>query len=106
MGLPLDLVSRDVLIPRVDTELLAERAIRPAAGGREGARVLDLCAGSGCVGLAIAATVPTCRAVLADCPRGRLVPASRTSGRNGLNARVACCAGRRPAGPPARPVGL
>ena len=78
-GLPMS-VSRDVLIPRVDTELLAGVAIgllaenppkgRPlelssqAPGNR--ARLLDLCAGSGCVGIAVAANVPDCRVVLAD----------------------------------------
>ena len=62
-GLPLD-ISSDVLIPRSDTEVLAERAILRARAAGEGGRVLDLCAGSGCVGLAVAANVPACRVVL------------------------------------------
>ena len=49
-GLPLN-ISNDVLIPRIDTEVLAERGILRARAAGEGARVLDLCAGSGCVGL-------------------------------------------------------
>lgn len=61
-GLPLD-ISSDVLIPRSDTEVLAERAILRARAAGEGGRVLDLCAGSGCVGLAVAANVPACRVV-------------------------------------------
>jgi len=52
-GLPLD-ISRDVLIPRPDTEVLAEQAIGYIKTLGE-CRVLDLCAGSGCVGLAVAA---------------------------------------------------
>ncbi len=44
--------------PASDTEVLAERAILRAQAAGEGARVLDLCAGSGCVGLAVAANVP------------------------------------------------
>ena len=64
-GLSLD-VSRDVLIPRLDTELLAERGILKARESGEGARILDLCAGSGCVGLAIAANAPECRVVLGE----------------------------------------
>lgn len=47
-GLPLD-ISRDVLIPRPDTEVLAEQAIGYIKTLGE-CRVLDLCAGSGCVG--------------------------------------------------------
>ena len=52
-GLTLD-VSGDVLIPRMDTEMLVERTILRARAAGEEARVLDLCAGSGCVGLAVA----------------------------------------------------
>ena len=88
-GLPLD-ISRDVLIPRMDTELLAERAILLARAAGEGARVLDLCAGSGCVGLAVAANVPACRAVLADVSEGAIQVCKRNVRRNDLNARVAC----------------
>ena len=40
-GLTLD-VTPDVLIPRMDTEVLAERAILLARADGEGARVLDL----------------------------------------------------------------
>lgn len=88
-GLPLD-ISRDVLIPRMDTELLAERGILKARESGEGARVLDLCAGSGCVGLAVAANVPGCRAVLAELSEGALRVCKQNVRRNGLNARVTC----------------
>ena len=88
-GLPLDL-SRDVLIPRSDTEVLAERAIALARAAGEGARVLDLCAGSGCVGLAVASQVPTCRVVLADVSEAALRLCKQNVRRNGLNARVTC----------------
>ena len=64
-GLPLT-IDETVLIPRVDTEVLAGEAIRlmKLRGGKT--RLLDLCAGSGAIGLAIAANVPDCRIVLAD----------------------------------------
>lgn len=88
-GLPLD-ISRDVLIPRIDTELLAERAILLARAAGEGARVLDLCAGSGCIGLAVAANVPTCRVVLADVSEGALRVCKQNVRRCGLNAQVVC----------------
>lgn len=78
-GLPLD-ISREVLIPRSDTEVLAERAILLTRAAGDGARVLDLCAGSGCVGLAVAANAPDCRVVLADLSEGRCASVSRTSG--------------------------
>ena len=64
-GLPIT-VSNAVMIPRVDTELLAQVAIGLVKQQDRHARVLDLCTGSGCVGLAVAANVPECRLVLAD----------------------------------------
>ena len=88
-GLTLE-VNRDVLIPRMDTELLAERAILLARAAGEGARVLDLCAGSGCVGLAVAANVPGCRVVLADLSEGAVKTCKRNIRRCDLNARVTC----------------
>lgn len=88
-GLPLD-ISRDVLIPRADTELLAERAIALVRAAGEGARVLDLCAGSGCVGLAVADNVPNCRCVLCDISEAALKVCKQNVRRNNLNARVTC----------------
>lgn len=88
-GLPLD-ISQDVLIPRADTEVLAERGIVKAKQAGEGARVLDLCAGSGCVGLAVAANVPECRVVLGELSEGAIRTCKQNVRRNGLNARVTC----------------
>lgn len=83
-------VNRDVLIPRMDTEVLAERAILLARAAGEGARVLDLCAGSGCVGLAVASNVPDCRVVLADISQAALKTCKQNIRRCDLNARVTC----------------
>ena len=88
-GMPLD-ISRGILIPRADTEVLAERAIALTQAAGEGARVLDLCAGSGCVGLAVAANVPACRVVLGELSEGALRVCKQNVRRNSLNARVTC----------------
>ena len=85
-GLPLD-ISPDVLIPRPDTEVLAEQAIAYCRTLGE-CRVLDLCAGSGCVGLAVAANVPGARAVLGDLSEGALKICRQNIRRNGLTGRV------------------
>lgn len=45
------IVTEDVLAPRQDTELLVDKALEMID---QGDRVLDLCSGSGCVGLSIA----------------------------------------------------
>lgn len=49
-----------VLIPRPDTELLCEAAAArlPLVPGGDAPRVLDLCAGSGCVGLGLCSLYP------------------------------------------------
>lgn len=86
-GLTLD-VSGDVLIPRMDTEMLVERTILRARAAGEEARVLDLCAGSGCVGLAVASNVPDCRVVLAELSEGALRICKQNIRRTDMNARV------------------
>ena len=88
-GLPLD-ISESVLIPRTDTEVLAAQAIE---GVREldRPRVLDLCAGSGCVGLAIASQVPGCRVVLGEISEGALRICRQNIRRSGLTERVVTC---------------
>ena len=104
-GLGLD-ITPDVLIPRMDTEVLAERAILLARAAGEGARVLDLCAGSGCVGLAVAANVPGCRVVLADVSEAALRLCKQNVRRNELNARVTCVQADALEPPDAAPVGF
>ena len=64
-GLDLD-VNPTVLIPRADTEVVAEQAVRRTREAGSQARVLDLCCGTGCIGLAVATYAPDCRVVLAD----------------------------------------
>ena len=85
-GLPLD-ISTEVLIPRPDTEVLAEQAISYVREQGE-CRVLDLCAGSGCIGLAVASQAPACRVVLGEWSDGALKICRQNIRRNSLTARV------------------
>ena len=64
-GIPI-IVNEDVLIPRIDTEVLAREAINLISRKVWQTRLLDLCAGSGCIGLAVAANAPSCRIVMID----------------------------------------
>ncbi|MEG1633477.1 MAG: peptide chain release factor N(5)-glutamine methyltransferase [Oscillospiraceae bacterium] len=87
MGLPME-VSRDVLIPRSDTEVLAQAAIDALTGRAQDGRVLDLCSGSGCIGCAIAAALPQARVVLADISPEAMALAKRNVEHNRLQGRV------------------
>lgn len=85
-GLPLD-ISESVLIPRPDTETLVDHVVawlRPLPE----CRVLDLCAGSGCIGLAIAKNAPGCHAVLGELDEGALRVCRQNIRRNDLTGRV------------------
>ena len=85
-GLPLD-ISQDVLIPRADTEVLAEQAIAYIQTLGE-CRVLDLCAGSGCVGLAIASQISQARVILGEFDDCALKICRQNIRRNGLSGRA------------------
>lgn len=85
-GLPLD-ISRDVLIPRPDTEVLAEQAIGYIKTLGD-CRVLDLCAGSGCIGLAVAAQASNARVVLGEYSDAALKICRQNIRRNSLSGRV------------------
>lgn len=64
-GMPM-IVTPDVLIPRMDTEVLIHKALELMGGKTEPLRILDLCCGSGCIGCALAKHLPGSRVVLAD----------------------------------------
>lgn len=85
-------VTPEVLIPRADTEVLAQEAMDIAEPLENGARVLDLCTGSGCIGLAIATACPNVWVTLADVSEAALRVCKGNVQRCGLTARAACVA--------------
>lgn len=78
-------VNSSVLIPRIDTEVVAERAVTVGRRMAPGCRILDLCTGSGCIGLVIASHVAGSRVVLADWSEEALTVARGNVRRNKLN---------------------
>ncbi len=88
-GLPL-VVTRDVLIPRNDTEVVTGLAIKRALFLEQNPRILDLCTGSGCIGLAVARRVKDARVTLADVSQEALAVARRNCSNLGLSRRVSC----------------
>lgn len=64
-GLPMK-VTPDVLIPRMDTEVLVDTALKALRGRKMDARILDLCCGSGCIGVALAHELPASHVLMVD----------------------------------------
>ena len=84
MGLTFD-VSGDVLIPEQDSEFLVEEALRHC---EDGMKLLDLCTGSGCIGLSILNFTNDTRAVCTDISAKALSIARKNADKLGLADRV------------------
>jgi release factor glutamine methyltransferase len=83
-------VSRETLIPKVDTELfvgivLEDLARRPLP---KDARVLELCTGSGCIAVSLARRLPGATVLATDVSEGALAVARRNVLRHGVDDRV------------------
>lgn len=83
-------VNRDVLIPRDDTCAVTELALKKALFLDQDPRILDLCTGSGCIGLAIARKVKDARVTLADISREALAVAKKNATALKLTGRISC----------------
>ena len=83
-------VTRDVLIPRPDTETLVEEVLQTVrhVPGLEAPRVLDLCTGSGCVAAAIAANLKTATVLAIDLSPAAVDVATGNMQKLGLADRV------------------
>lgn len=93
------IVTPDVLIPRDDTVVVTELAIKKAMYLEQNPRILDLCTGSGCIGLAVARRVKDARVTLGDISPAALRVARRNISQLKLTGRVNCVAmdARKPA---------
>ncbi len=80
-------VTPDVLIPRPETELIVEEALRRL---RDAARpiIVDVGTGSGCIALALAAELPHAEVLATEVSSAALAVARENARRLGLEARV------------------
>ena len=83
-------VSPDVLIPRDDTVAVASLAISQGLFLDKDPRILDLCCGSGCIGLAVASRVKDAKVTLADLSQKALNIAKQNVALNHMTGRVRC----------------
>ena len=84
-------VSRDVLIPRPETELLVDEVIKSVR--IKGATVLDLCTGSGCIAVCIARELNDSRVYAVDMSDGALAVARENAIRNVVGERITFLSG-------------
>jgi release factor glutamine methyltransferase len=82
-------IDKRVLVPRPDTEILVETALRRTTASSMGARYLDLCTGSGCVAVSLARERPTCKVFAVDVSGDALAVAVQNAIRLGSVAQVA-----------------
>ncbi len=78
-------VNEHCLIPRPDTELLVETAIRKLP---QGATFVDLCTGSGCIAIAILAHRPDTKAIAVELFPETLALAEKNARINGVSDRL------------------
>ncbi len=83
-------INRNVLIPRDDTCAVTTLAIEKALFLDKDPRILDLCTGSGCIGLALAHRIKDARVTLADISPDALAVAKKNVINQKLSARVSC----------------
>jgi release factor glutamine methyltransferase len=83
-------VNEHVLIPRDDTCAVASLAIKQAIFLPQDPRILDLCCGSGCIGLAVASRVKDARITLADISKDALAVAKKNISLHKMTGRVSC----------------
>lgn len=83
-------VNENVLIPRDDTCAVTALAIERGIFLPQAPRVLDLCCGSGCIGLAIASRIKDARVTLADISKEALAVAKKNITYHKMTGRVSC----------------
>jgi len=86
-GLDLELTP-DVLIPRPETELLVERAIKWLKASKERRTVADIGTGSGCIAIAIAKAIPDVKITATDISRPALEVADRNARKRSVRKQI------------------
>lgn len=82
-------VNPAVLIPRPETELLVEKAVKILKQTNDpSVNILDVGTGSGCIAVSLAAECPRCRVVALDVSPEALATATRNAELNGVAERL------------------
>jgi release factor glutamine methyltransferase len=81
------IVTPDVLIPRPETELVVESALREARGMKAPV-IVDLCSGSGCIAISLAKELPAARLFATDISEKALAIARENARRHDVSDRI------------------
>ena len=82
------LVNKNVLIPQPDTEILVEEVINICKSQDKNIRILDLCTGSGAIGIAIAKNVLNTKIILSDISKDALEVAKQNVEKQKLEDKI------------------
>ncbi len=87
------ILDENVLIPRTETEQIADEAVAFYNGcNKPDYVIIDMCTGSGCIGLSVAAAAPSADVFICDISDGALACAERNRRKLGLdNVKVCRC---------------
>ena len=82
-------VTPDVLIPRPETEIMVDAAVRWwSRPGRGSLRALDLGTGSGNIAVTLAAMIPAAQVTAVDCSQAALAVAQDNAGAQGVEQQI------------------
>jgi len=82
-------VTRDVLTPRPETELIVEEALAAFPDRSRGIAIVDVGTGSGCLAVTLAREFPQPEIIATDISEAALAVAQRNAKRHGVDNRIA-----------------
>lgn len=80
-------VDENVLIPQPDTEILVQEVLN-IIGKKEDLEILDMCTGSGAIGVSIAKYTNDCKVYAVDISSGALEVAKKNAIKNAVNDKI------------------
>lgn len=80
-------VNENVLIPQPDTEILVEEAIK-IFKEKENVKILDICTGSGCIGITLAKNIKNAKVTLTDISNLALEVARKNAKENNADVEI------------------